>query len=399
MKVTARFIFLFLIIAAAGVFAPRIFAQDFGLILNQSLTLADSDYVNYTAVAVPWFAAPLGEQADVYLSGGAGVEYEDEKWNPLYEIYRFELTWNYSPSLSFGFGRQYFQDSLGLILTGLFDGVSLNWNVGGGRFYTGLFYTGLLYKKSASITMNASDSFIYSDPDKYFASSRLAGGIIWEKTSIFDTQGSIWLDGIFQIDLNDADSKIHSQYVAAKYSTPLAPAFSLECGAAAEILEVSDLEPQVAFAASADLMWLYYGGIPGMLSLGGRFSTGVLKDTFAAFTPLTGGAQGKVLRPNLSGAALLQADYTFRPAPGLFAELFAAYLFRTDKTSFSDAGIDQKSDSPMLGAEIYLGVSWAPVSDFVLSAGGGIFVPQTGMAFTDNADIKYRLELTAGISL
>ena len=79
-------------------------------------------------------------------------------------------------------------------------------------------------------------------------------------------------------------------------------------------------------------------------------------------------------------------------------ELYAAYLFRTD-TSYSTAGIDVSSDSPLLGGELYLGLSWSPLSDLVFSLGGGVFLPQMGKAFTDDAKIKYRLEATAGISL
>jgi hypothetical protein len=42
---------------------------------------------------------------------------------------------------------------------------------------------------------------------------------------------------------------------------------------------------------------------------------------------------------------------------------------------------------------------WAFFSDVLFSLGGGVFLPQTGKVFSGNAHIKYRVELTAGISL
>jgi hypothetical protein len=83
--------------------APPAPAQDFGLIVNQGASLADQDYWYYSATALPWFAAPLGEKADLYLSGGATAEYED-KFFFIPEIYRFELTCSLADNFNFGFG-------------------------------------------------------------------------------------------------------------------------------------------------------------------------------------------------------------------------------------------------------------------------------------------------------
>ena len=66
--------------------------------------------------------------------------------------------------------------------------------------------------------------------------------------------------------------------------------------------------------------------------------------------------------------------------------------------SFSASGLDTNSESPLLGGEVFLGLSWAPFSDLVFTLGGGLFFPQMGKAFLDDADIKYRVGLTADIS-
>ena len=382
---------------AVILFAPFAAAQDFGLIINQKMSLADRDYVYYSATALPWFAAPLGEKAGLYLSGGASAEYENGTWAFVPEVYRFEVTCRPSDSAAFGFGRQNFRDGTGWVMNGLFDGVSAAFAVNGGWLDFGVFYTGLLYKKTAAITISQKDQFDYYMNDTYFASRRVAGGVNWEKTSIFDSESSFWFSALFQFDLNDVENenKVHSQYLTAKFAVPLNNTLNLECGAAAEILEKPNFS--AAFAAFADMAWLFYGKYFSMFTLGGRFSSGEWNDVIAAFSPVTGQPQGRVLLPDFFGIALAQADYMLRLHRTLSAELYAAYLFRTDIGSSGTAGTG--SASPLLGGEVYIGFSWAPFSDLVFTLGGGVFLPQLGKAFANDSGVKYRVEITAGISL
>jgi len=236
--------------------------------------------------------------------------------------------------------------------------------------------------------------------DIYFAPGRLAGGVNWVKTSIFDSETSLWLGGLFQMDMNfDSAVKVNSQYLAAKVVNPLNEKTNIEYGLIAEMIEETDRDFRFAFAASVDMQWLSSGKNPGIFSLGGRFSSGEWFEGITAFTPLTGVSQGKVLRPNLSGIALVQVEYFSRLNRGLFLELFAAYLFRTDTVFYGAPGINYKSDSPLLGPEIYVNLSWSPLSDLFFSAGGGLFFPELGDVFGASAGIKYRLEITAGISI
>ena len=403
-KITRFSIALFILALAA----PCVTAQDFGFILNQQFIMADDDYYFYSPVGIPWFSAPLGEKAETFLSAGIGAEYDDNEWKALVEIYRFELSLRPTPNFGLVFGRQNFNDGLGLAMTGLFDGISIDANIGGGQLSAGILYTGLLYKKTALITFTPRSKDIdnYNETDgyyKYFASRRIVAGINWEKTSIFDSQANFWLSGINQVDLNDFnDARTHSQYLVAKLFTPLGGIFNLDFGGILELLEEKetkdDTDLRLAVAASLDLYMLFNGKLPGLLSLGGRFSTGRWNDKMAAYAPISGVSQGRVLRPNLSGIALVQADYAARLHKTLFMDFFAAYLFRTDTESFKPTDIDSNSDSPLLGGELFLELSWAPLSDLFFTAGGGVFFPQLGKAFSDNAQIKYRLELTAGIS-
>jgi hypothetical protein len=101
----------------------------------------------------------------------------------------------------------------------------------------------------------------------------------------------------------------------------------------------------------------------------------------------------------LSGIALAETAYSIRFHRSFSATVSGAYFFRTDKTTYAAPDINAGSDSPLLGGEIYGSLSWAPFSDVLVSLGGGVFLPQTGKVFSDDARIKYRVELTAAVSL
>jgi hypothetical protein len=381
---------------------PGCFPQNFGVILDQKLLFTDgegsSGTTEYTGTVIPWFSAPLGNKADLYVSGGLSARYEDEEWKALPEIYRFECIFNPLPNLRLEVGRVPFRESLSYVAAGLFDGLSAGLNAGGGRLSGGLFYTGLLYKKSAYIYMSPEDRIDFSDQDVYFASRRILGGINWEKTSIFDTRSGLSLSGLCQFDLNGNDSDFHSQYLEAKITVPLGAAFNTVSGAVLELAEETGRD-YAAFAFSTEVQWLLPTAVSDMVTLSGRFSSGDWEEELGTFIPVTAEAQGKVLRPMLSGIALVEASYTARLHRSFSADISGAYLFRTDKTTYAAPDMDAASSSPLLGAEIYGGLSWTPFSDVLLSLGAGIFLPQTGRFFLDEAEPKYRVELAASISL
>jgi hypothetical protein len=382
---------------------PGCFSRDFGLILNQKALFTEgedsSGATEYSASFMPWFTAPLGDKADLYLSGGLSALYEDEDWKALPEIHRFEFTYNPFPDLRLEFGRVPFRESLSYVAAGLFDGLSGGLNLAGGRLSGGLFYTGLLYKKAVYIYMSPEDRADFRDKDVYFASRRFLGGINWEKNSIFDTCGGLALSGISQFDLNSNDTTIHSQYLEAKFTLPLGAALNTVLGAVLELAEETGEDSYAAFALSTEIQLLPSTAVSDMVTLTGRFSSGRWNDGVGVFIPVTAEAQGKVLRPMLSGIAFLEAAYTARLHQSFSADISGAYFFRTDKTTYAAPDMDTSSSSPLLGAELYGGLSWAPFSDVLLSFGAGIFLPGTGRFFLDDADPKYRVELAASISL
>jgi hypothetical protein len=394
--------FLCLTLLTVLLVPPECFPQDFGFILDQKLLVAEGEDSSgareYTGTVMPWFSAPLGTKADLYFSCGVSARLEDEEWKALPELHRFEFIYNPLPQLRFEAGRVAFKESLSFVAAGLFDGISAGLNTRWGRLSGGLFYTGLLYKKTAYIYMSPEDRIDFSDKDVYFASRRLLGGINWEKTSVFDTRNGLSLSALCQIDLNRRDSYFHSQYLEAKITMPLGSAFNTLFGAVFELAEETGRN-YAAFAFSTEAQWLLPTALSDMLTVRGRFSSGDWNEGWGAFIPLSAEAQGKTLRPMLSGIALAEAAYTARLRRSLATDISGAYFFRTDKTTYMVPDRDADSSSPFLGAEIYGALSWTPFSDVLLSLGAGIFLPGTGGFFLDEAGPKYRAELTASISL
>jgi hypothetical protein len=157
-------------------------------------------------------------------------------------------------------------------------------------------------------------------------------------------------------------------------------------------LEEND-NPAFCFAATAGLVWLPPGAANDRFSFDAVFSSGAWNDTVKAFLPVSTIAQGKVLRPKVSGLALAEASYMRRLHTALSAEVSAAYFFRTDTVSYTDSELDALSLSPLLGGEVCGGLTFAPVSDISFTLGGGVFIPQTGKAFIPDASLRWRVSL------
>jgi hypothetical protein len=389
--------------AALLIRAGTAFSQDYGLNLRSLPVFGGGDghdrYVEYTGTAVPWFAAPLGEQGDIYLSGGISAEYLEAAWKPVPELYRFELSYRFGSGPRLEAGRLLYREPLNLVFNGLFDGLALGFDAGKTRFSAGAFYTGLVYKRTACITMSPGDYEAYYDQDVYFASRRLVFSLGWEISSLLNTDTKLALGMAGQLDLNDRDDKVHSQYALAGFTIPFFDNnMNAELGTALGMIEEDSRDAGFCFALSAGLAWLPPKGPRDRLSLGAVFSSGAWNGRVRAFLPIHTIIQGKTLRPKLSGLAIVKGEYTARIHESLSAEVSAAYFFRTDSSTYNDPGLDGASLSPLLGAEIYGGLTWAPVSDISFILGGGAFFPQLGEAFAADAPLRWRVSLETILS-
>jgi hypothetical protein len=377
--------------------------KDFGLIVRQTPRLTgvqgkDPNF-SYNAALIPWLSLPLGSNVYLYLSGGFSMDYShsSQEWSPRPEVYQFALNVTPVPALHIQAGRIPFWDSSSVIAAGLFDGASARFNIGGGNLNVGLFYTGLLYKNAAYVAMTVNDKEMYYE-DTYFASRRLVMGAAWEAFGFLNSPLGFSASILGQFDLNFTGSPLHSQYLDAALSVPLGMAgISARIGGVVELIEEAGNPPVPAFAASTELLWLLPTVTEDSLSLGGRISSGTGYKNVRAFLPITGQAQGRLLRPAFTGVAIIEGQYTIRPHRAFSAELNAAYLFRTDKTSFFDNEINTRSNSYLLGGEVNGGITWMPLSDIMVSLSGGVFFPHEGTAFKNGAGLRY--SLSAGITL
>jgi hypothetical protein len=153
------------------------------------------------------------------------------------------------------------------------------------------------------------------------------------------------------------------------------------------------------FAAHVEGAWTPLTSQQDRLTLGVIWSSGKVNDTIGAFVPISTVNQGQVLRAKLSGLMRVHSAYTLRIFPSLSAELGVAYFLRTDSATFSDPDLDASSDSYLLGGEISGSLTWVPLSDVSLIAGGGVFLPALGKALVSNAKPKWLISMGVMLSL
>jgi hypothetical protein len=362
------------------------FAYDFGLVVDQEIEQDMKQKeawkignFKYSLSAVPWFSTPIGEKANFYASLSFTEKYEYEEWIPIFELTRTELVLRLQNGLTAEIGRIGFSDPLGIIVSGLFDGVKGFMGIKGNRLSFGAFYTGLQYKKTAEIAMTTGDLGDYSNNDIYFASRRILGFFRWEMPVVFNVPVSFLADGFFQFDVNHRDNIINSQYLTLQALYSPVNALNLNLGAVLGVAEITGRNAFANFAADAGVTWMLPTPLKDFASLKIRWSSGAVTNNVGPFTPVTTIPQGKVFTPKLSGLMTTGAEYTFSLIKDLSVSADASLLFRTDLKTQDDPDMDRQSDSFLLGGEITAAVRWAPVSDVQLAFEGGAFFPGTAM--------------------
>jgi hypothetical protein len=379
-------------------------AADFGAVLDQGFSITgydDEQNAAYTGTLAPWFSALPSPDIDVYVSLGLNAHYEHKEGSFVPELLRTQLTWRVSEGMEINAGRMLYADPLGLVISGLFDGASVSRDIGAALVSAGLWYSGLLYKKTTVITVTPDDEMAHNTQfawdefgDTYFASRRLLGAVDFFHPSLADML-RLGLSFSAQIDLNERDLLLHSQYFSAKASVPV-KSFLFSLGGSLETLQSRD-EFKLGLLGEIGAAWMLPGKINDRLSLNARFSSGVVEDSaLTAFAPLTDTLQGNVLQAKLSGISVLQAEYTARLHRrfSLGGELL--YFIRGDKGTFQ--GISAPDGGYMLGAELYGWAIWSPVSDIQVNFGGGAFLPMLGDAAPSDF-ARWKLEIGVAAAL
>lgn len=368
--------------AAAG------YSLDFGGLLSQTAVLEaygtpvePSDF-RYDAAISPWASAVLPNNMFLYLSAGFTGRYEAEKWKPLFELGRFELTWQLRPNIFLEAGRFSYADPLGLVAAGLFDGAAASFGLGKTRLSLGAFYTGLLYKKTANIIMSGGDSLDYAEDGNYWAPSRFLSSVVYTLPGLFSWRDTLQAGFIGQYDLRKNDyAKLHTQYLIIRYQIAPLDVLSFDTGGIFGLCENGMDKPLSSYALSFTGNWSPPTKMNDQISLRFRYGSGQGDDYRGAFTPVTGLSQSSVLSARLSGLMALSMLYSSRLLEQLSLVKETTLLARTDLNSFIAEGLDPDSTSSLLGLELFFRLVWAPFSDLSLNAGGGFFMPFPESAF------------------
>jgi hypothetical protein len=383
-KKTTRLTLLFTICYL--LITTSLFAVDVGVTLEQNAKYSSADgntTFDYDGIAIPRITGLIGDTGDFYVS--VGFSYMNDPWSFVPELLRTDFNWQFG-SMELTIGRMSYDDPLGYIASGLFDGARFSQNTSIGTFGIGAWYTGFLYKKRVNIEMTENENTAnnndldYSDfVNTYFAPRRVLAAVDWEYNGLWE-KAIAKLSLLSQFDLSE--EKLNSQYLAGKIIIPYR-AFSFDIGGCFEFIEAND-KTGSAFAVEASAAWrhpVHY------LSLGAKYASG--GDTLSAFLPLTTNTKGNILETKLSGITIISIDYTVRLHETYSVELCPSYFMLNGSDN------DGKNS---LGGEIFAAFYWSPMPDISVNLGAGAFLPSLGN-ITPDEKANWRVELNVILSL
>ena len=377
-------------------FVPGLFALEFGAVIKGDINITGQDETETSGgvLFAPWVSVLFGE-AELYASAGINTIIGDDTFAAP-DVLRLEFSYRLNPMVSFRVGRFTWQDPSHLVAQGRFDGADFHFDLEKFRLGVNALYTGLLFKNAAEINVSPADPKDYSGKldwddfgETYFAPRRFLTSVYGEFPGYPSGKGVLYAGLLAQFDLSDADEAFHTQYLLLRH-TLVINKFDLDLAGAVEMENTDADGLRFGFAYSLTGGWQPPTKIADRVSLGVAWASGDGSAT-AAFFPITTEAQSFVLKPILSGMLIARINYEARILPSLKAELGGCYLVRTDSGSFTAPYLE--TDSYPLGAEIIAGFYWVPFSDLLLSAKGGVFIPQTGTAFSDDMPVTWRVNV------
>jgi len=382
-------ILLFCVFTLSG-----LYAADYGAFIQGEFEAlgAEETTASGSVIVAPWISVPFGG-SELYVSAGLNTSIADDAYFAP-ELFRLEFSYQSSSLLSFRIGRFNWQDLSGFVAKGRFDGAELLFNLGKIRLGVNGLFTGFLFKDTAEINVSPTDTKDYNENfdwsdfvNTYFAPRRLMASLYGEFPGFPLGRGQFFAGLMAQFDLSDAEEAYHTQYLLLRH-TLVYRTLDLDVAGAAE-LENTDADGiKPGFVFSIEGGWQLPTAIRDRLSLGVTWASGE-DSTKAAFFPVTREAQSFVLKPSLSGMMILRLNYAALLLPSLSAELGGSYFIRTDSTSYAAEYL--KDDSYPLGLELDAGMNWVPLSDLSFSLKGGVFLPKTGTAWTDDAPVLWRV--------
>jgi hypothetical protein len=384
-------------------------ALDYGLTLRQSLGLAggepDALELNYTPGLGPWLSDSSGETLDIYLSAMVDMRYRYDEltgegdWQPVPELGHSSLRLRPGAGIGLELGRVRYSDPNGLIVAGLFDGLTGSLNLGNSRLSLGALYSGLLYRETAKIFMSEGDTawdYPAGDLVYSFAGRRLIAALGWETPSLFGSSQGLALNFLTQFDLNGAEESLDSRYLSFKFTfSPLPLVYGRLGGALGftERREAGERAGETSLALDAGLDWALPGRLEDALSFRLLWASGSWLGTFRSVTLLS---PSNLLSAGMGGLGALRTAYTARVKENLSLTLDGRYLFREDTEIIDTLPL---TGGRALGAELYGSLVWVPLSDISVVWGGGAFFPGLGDAVQKDAAPRWKTMLTLVFSL
>ena len=386
-------------------------AQDFGVLVDQSVDFnmnglnVDNWQFNYSGSIIPYFSSLIGGNSELIIA--AAFSYCVEPWFYIPELLLTELTMRLNRS-EIKLGRMEYEDPLGMIASGYFDGALFSFDTNGGTFSIGGLYTGYLFKTRAAITMTKDEEKysheMYSFDDfqnTYFAPARLLSSLNWKHPSIggfLDVKFSL----LGQFDFTGAN--LDSQYAVLNLSIP-STYFILDFGGCFELIQYNGIQNgmddiTMAVAAKAGLTLIIPDRHQKRISLQGIYASGVFEDVpIGAFLPVTTIPHGNLLNAKLAGLSIVSFNFITNYSDTVLSDLSVSFFMRNDLGTYNNypvMGTDSKGF--YLGPEFYYRFSLNSASGFHMNLGGGVFIPFLGDAMPD-ADILWRAEASILFSL
>jgi hypothetical protein len=154
---------------------------------------------------------------------------------------------------------------------------------------------------------------------------------------------------------------------------------------------------ELSFALLADASWEPRSSLRDMLSLGFRWGSGRVNETLGPFRPVTTITQGNVLDAGLSGLMVINAAYGIHPLDTLSFSLDGRYFLRSDVETYTNPYLKSGGEKA-LGAELFASITWVPLVDVSVVAGGGAFFPGMGDALNSDAPVRWKTALALLLS-
>jgi hypothetical protein len=376
-------------------------AMDFGFISSvEPLYESSADLVKVTSSYVPWFSAFTNEKAGFYISARFGFEQEFTEGDPwrdvFFELNRTELSIRPNETVYLLLGRQWYQDSGGMIAAGLFDGLHSAFSLGRVRLEGGVFSSALLNKKTMEIRMTPKDVEIYEDSDRVFGSNRMLVVLGGEFPDL-SSRTSLSVSALAQIDLNDGRTQaLDSQYLTALYRIDALSSLRLALTAIGGLTEQNG-EGRGNLGAALTLDWDVPGSLADMVTGEFHWGSGAVNTAIGPLAPVTMLTRGMVFTPSLPGLMDVRLSYGARFHRTLSLNAATVFFFRTDAETLTDPGLDPASKERYIGLELYGQLVWALQSPLRITAGGGVFLP--GGAFGTNRDPRWKINTGITLSL